>query len=147
LVFRKTDEPCNQPISELAGIRLRHFPVRSLEQLAIKVGLGRLGRELLGGYQATGGVHWDQIWLAISSGNGDLGTLQHATREYLDTGRFRAEQLSDTPIALEPMAAHFDMRIANLPVSAAVVILKWANALVARVAASSGRDEAGQRRA
>ncbi|MFZ5484022.1 MAG: glycoside hydrolase family 99-like domain-containing protein [Pseudomonadota bacterium] len=137
LVFRSTNEPCHQPIAVLDGVYLRHFPVRSPEQMALKVGIGRLGRALLGGHQAEGGVHWDSIWSGVSRGDSGLSAMQSAVRTYLDTGRLTSEQLADTTITLDPMPVSRTLTHLALKSSAATVALKWSASLLDHV--SSGR--------
>jgi len=40
LVLRGTQESCSQPVVALTAARLRHYPVRSYDQLAAKIGIG-----------------------------------------------------------------------------------------------------------
>lgn len=138
LVFRGTNEPCHQPITVLEGVFLRHFPVRSSEQMALKVGLGRLGRALLGGHQAEGGVHWDSIWSDLNGGSDGFPAMQSAVRSYLDTGRFTATQLVDTPIRFDPMPVTSRLSQQAMKSSAATVALKWSASLLDHL--STGRQ-------
>lgn len=113
--------PISAPMVEQRTIRLAHFPMRSADQMALKSALGilsRLGTDARSGY-------YGRTWKELTSGTIGIDALAAATRNFLDTGRYTAESLRDTPVKLDPIPVEVDLRYDNCRVPALGAILKW----------------------
>jgi hypothetical protein len=113
--------PCRAPMVPLDQVGLAHFPVRSAEQLGIKVATGLLSR--LGTGCDT--AHYGEIWREITSGGISLETMDSAARNFLDPFRHRAEALKGTPMKFAPLPAGEPLAYGSLGLPALAVILKW----------------------
>jgi hypothetical protein len=102
-------------------VRLAHFPIRSADQMAVKSALGVLSR--LGTGARSG--YYGRAWKELTSGTLGMDTLAAATRIFLDTGRYDAEALEDTPVRLDPIPVDANLRYDNCRVPALGTILKW----------------------
>ena len=91
LTFRHTKEACRQPVLPLAGVALRHYPVRS----------------------ATGGE------IVVSAHHAPAGITPAAAtgltvRDLLDPGRVSAEHTYGAPIVIDPWPAPRELRYGQL---------------------------------
>ena len=126
VVFKATHEPSAQPIDTLEKVLLRHYPVRSLDQLGLKAGLGLLQRHLAEKHE-WGGPHIPSMHKQLLEGRHALSNLQSAVREYLDTGRYSPETLADTAIIVDPKSDTREIRYQGLRQPATVTMLRWIN--------------------
>ena len=102
-------------------VSLAHFPVRSMDQLGIKTGMGMLNRLGTG----DDAIHYSTLWNALTSGAGGYAAMAEATRAFLDTGRRSAEALIDTPVKLAPLPVGMPLAYHDRGLPAVSVILKW----------------------
>ncbi len=124
VVFRGCREPSAQPATILRHAVLRHYPVRSFEQLSLKAGLGMLqGR--LAGRNELGGTHVPRLYRQLLAGRHDLADLQRSVREYLDSGRRDPDELADTAIIAEAKQHTSSLCHGGLRQPATVVFLRW----------------------
>jgi acetyltransferase-like isoleucine patch superfamily enzyme len=124
IVFKGVREPSSQPVTVLQKAVLRHYPVRSFDQLSLKAGLGTLqGR--LAGRNELGGTHVPRLYQLVLHGQRDLAGLQQAVREYLDAGRFTSDELATTPIVVEPKRHCSELRHGDRRYPATVTFLRW----------------------
>jgi len=124
VAFRGTAEPSAQPARTLEHTVLRHYPVRSVEQLGLKAGLGMLQRALAGAAEVQG-THVPRVHRLLLQGRHDLADMQAAVREYLDPGRYSPEQLADTALAVDPKRRGSALRYTGLRQPAVVALLRW----------------------
>lgn len=114
-------QPINAPMVPLEGIGLAHFPVRSVDQLGIKVALGLLSRL---GTRARS-AHYGKLWQELTSGCIGFETLANAARNFLDTGRQTAESLKDTPVKFAPLPVGAPLTYGGYGLPTIGVVLKW----------------------
>lgn len=127
LVFKGVREVSSQPVKALSQTVLRHYPVRSFDQLALKAGLARMqGR--LAGRNELGGTHTPRLYRIVLEGRRELVDLQSAVREYLDAGRFSAEALAATPVVVDPKRHCSALHHSGLRQPAAATFLRWIDA-------------------
>ncbi len=124
VVFKGTHEPSAQPVSILTSTVLRHYPVRSFDQLSLKSGLGRIQRQM-GGKDQTLGHHQARLWELVTDGKQGLEVLHYAVRQYLDTGRYTAEETAETPIISDPKQHCSSPRYGDCRRSVSVTFLRW----------------------
>jgi hypothetical protein len=108
------------PMPPLAGVRLAHFPVRSAEQMTIKIGLGLLAR--IGTGEPS--PQYARLWKAITSGVLDAPLLAETARTFLEAGFDPGVVTQDTPMRYAPLPAP-PLAYGNLGLPAAALILKW----------------------
>jgi hypothetical protein len=113
--------PISAPMLPVSQVALAHFPVRSAEQFGIKAAIGQLSRM---GTSARS-AHYATIWREITSGGIGLETLAHSVRHFLDTGRYTAEALKDTPMKFAPLPVSEPLAYSGYGLPAVAVILKW----------------------
>lgn len=124
IVFKGGRDPALPPVKILSDTVLRHYPVRSFEQLSLKAGIGFLqGR--LAGKDETGGTHVPRLNRLLLQGRCGLADLQHGVREYLDTGRVTAESLAQTQVVLEPKRNCCALRYRAKRLPATAALLRW----------------------
>jgi hypothetical protein len=114
--------PISAPMPPIEGVSLAHFPVRSVDQLTIKIAIGILSR-LKTDAQRT--WHLAKIWDDLTSGRVGIATLSEATRNFLDSGRHTAEALKDTPVKFAPLPVTGSLAYGGYGLPAIAVILKW----------------------
>jgi hypothetical protein len=120
LALRGEKTPAQAPMPPLPGVRLAHFPVRSADQLAIKIGLGLLAR--IGTGESS--PHYAKIWKALTAGSVDAAMLADTARTFLEVGFDASAALQDTPVRYAPLPAPaLAYGVHGLPAAAA--ILKW----------------------
>lgn len=113
--------PSSVPMLPQDDICLAHFPVRSVDQMAIKSTLG-----VLSGLGAAGRFEsYGKILKEITSGAVDTAALAHLTRDCLDTGRHTSEALKDTPTKFAPLPVTAPLSYDRYRLPALGVILKW----------------------
>lgn len=125
LVFIGTKEPTHQPVCPLQAVRLRHVPVRSYDQLAAKIGIGRAQTAFSANKIERAGFHWSPIYQGILEGRSDVTLLQGACRQYLDLGRRNAEETADTPTVVDPMRVRHDLRLVRHRVPVPALFVRW----------------------
>jgi capsular polysaccharide biosynthesis protein len=91
LAFRYTGEACRQPVQPLAGVALRHYPVRTAAD----------GEDLVSAHHALGGS-------APAAATGPT------VRDFLDPGRVSAVHMYGTPIILDPWPAPGELLYSQL---------------------------------
>jgi hypothetical protein len=125
IVFRDTNEPSGQPVRPLVDVRLRHFPVRSYDQLATKIGIGVPQKLLSVSKLDQAGIQWPLMWRAMLEGRCDISLLQSACRQYLDTGRKSAEETVDVPIVLDPLVVHHELHLGHHRIPVPGIFIRW----------------------
>ena len=125
IVFRGTKDPSKQPAVTMDRIGLRHYPVRSYDQLALKVGIGEIQKGSSSTGREQAGFHWAPMLRGLLGGGHDIDLLQSACREYLDTGRLTAEQTAEVPLITDPFPAHGDLTLSRFRLPAAGVLIRW----------------------
>ena len=124
VVFKGTAEPAAHAVTILRHTVLRHYPIRSFEQLSLKSGLGMLQR-LLGGVSELKGTHVPRLHRLLLQGKRELADMQSAVKEYLDTGRYSPEQLGHIAMVVEPKRHTSALHHCRLRQPATVAILRW----------------------
>jgi len=124
IYFKGFSEPSSLPIIPLQHTLLRHYPVRSFDQLSLKAGVGMLQRRLAGG-DALKGAHFSKHYRLLLEGRHELAELQSAVREYLDTGRRSADDLAQTPVVPEPKRRTSELRHGGRRLPATTALLRW----------------------
>lgn len=124
IVFKGSREPSAQPVHMLASVRLRHYPIRSFEQMSLKAGIGLLQGNLAGKAE-LGGSHIPKLWQMLIDGKHDMGHLQHAVRGYLDFGRNTPEETADTPVMPDPLERCEPLRHHGYRQPMTTVFLRW----------------------
>ena len=127
VVFKGVRLLSAQPVEALTHTVLRHYPVRSFDQLTVKAGLAVLQGNLAGRNE-TGGTHTPRLHRLVVQGRRELADLQSAVREYLDTGRFSSDDLATTPIVIEPKRHCSALRHVARRYPAAATFLRWIDA-------------------
>jgi hypothetical protein len=127
LVFRTTKEPIGQPVQTLPDACLRHFPIRSYDQLAVKVGIGQAQTLMAKQKNERAGGHWPQIVSAILRGATDVGLLQIACGEYVDLGRVSGKQAQSLPTVFDPFPTTSELTLLHLRLPAAGFFVRWLN--------------------
>jgi len=122
--FKGSGEPASQPIRALRHAVLRHYPIRSFEQLSLKMGLGMLQRRLAGGDELKGG-HFPKLHRLLLEGRNGISELQSAVREYLDTGRLSSDELAQTPATIDPKRQCRALQHGNMRRPATTALLLW----------------------
>jgi 2-polyprenyl-3-methyl-5-hydroxy-6-metoxy-1,4-benzoquinol methylase len=123
------DEKSSQPDAPLVSVRLRHFPVRSHDQLLLKGSLGWIQLRLTEGASPGHTLQWELFdKISRNETRPSVATLQEATRQYLNYGRASDDDLADTPVKLAPFPAHAPTRYGALRLSPAAALLNWLNA-------------------
>ena len=124
VVFKGVREPSSQPVTTLQHTVLRHYPVRSFEQLSLKAGLSTLqGR--LAGRNELGGTHVSRLYQQILAGKHELAAMQRSVREYLDTGRHGPDDLAHTAMIVDAKQRTSALRHGRLRQPATVAFLRW----------------------
>jgi acetyltransferase-like isoleucine patch superfamily enzyme len=124
VVFKGCREPSSQPAQILQHTVLRHYPVRSFEQLGLKGGLGLL-QARLAGEQELGGTHVPRLHRQLLAGRQELADLQRAVREYLDTSRYTPDDLALTAVIVDAKQKASTLRHGRLRQPATVAFLRW----------------------
>lgn len=126
LQWRGMDRQSAQPNSPLAGIRLRHYPVRSADQALLKAGLGAANRALHFGHGADFGMQWQRLATALAAPPANsLAVMQESVREYLDYGHATAQDVSNTPLVEDALGTDMTLRYSDMRRPAAVAMLGW----------------------
>jgi len=137
IVFKGCREPSAQPVTLLPRAALRHYPVRSFEQLSLKAGIGLMQLRLAGGNE-SGGTHVPRLHRQVLAGRQDVSEMQRSVREYLDTGRFGPDDLADAAMIVDAKQRTSTLRYGDLRMPAAVVFLRWIERNGAVVAGPGG---------
>ena len=136
IFFRGTRETSFQRVSIVERTVLRHYPVRSFEQLSLKAGLGMLQRRLGGGNEMRGS-HLPELNQLLLQGKRAISDLQRGVREYLDTGRYSSDELADAAVIVEGKQHTSALRYGHERQAPTVALLRW---IESRGGADFGRE-------
>lgn len=123
IVFRDTKQPSRQPAAAVEGVHLRHFPIRSLDQLALKFGRARDNVGPRAPWHDLPGLDNQTLWDELSVMGSDASSLQRFARHYLDPDLHAPDRTGDVPLVLDALPITAELRYLGLRRSPVVALL------------------------